>query len=275
MNTILMTAIPVTADQPKRLHQQLKTLNGPIQSSECFCGHFIVTILENEMMRTRKRANILINKPMNLQKLFLTGLWLVAAIGSSSVLAAGFDCAQSSTLIEKQICENSELSGLDAQLSVVFRKVSAQCPGKILKTDQLRWLQQVRNRCSDTDCLARVYQKRLRELKNWQCGEQVCHEYAHQLPGAWKSASDTAPFEVIAFSQSGAQGQGRFDTWLHERPEFSDGRWLLEACYLRLIYPGEPGNGMMDNFVLKSITASTLEMLDAEGQTVFYRRLSR
>lgn len=212
---------------------------------------------------------------MNNQKMLLTGLWLVAAIGSRPVLAAGFDCAKSTKLIEKLICENSKLSGLDAQLSIVFREVSAQCPGKILKTDQMRWLQQVRNRCSHTDCLAGVYQNRLQVLKNWQCDNHACRAFAHLLPGAWKSVSETTPFEVIAFSQSGAQGQGRFDTWLHERPEFSDGRWLLEACYLSLIYPGEPDNGMIDTFVLKSIKTDAMEMFDADGQTVFYRRLSR
>ena len=104
------------------------------------------------------------------------------------LLAADFDCSLATTAIEKQICADSTLNELDAALGVAYRNYQLWELNKLqtlhtsdyssyadyevwlngVKAGQRRWLKQVRNACSSTECLTKVYQARIAELNGQQ-----------------------------------------------------------------------------------------------------------
>ncbi len=84
---------------------------------------------------------------------------------SSGTQAASFDCAKASTLVEKSICSDPQLSELDSQLMQVYKKALATSQDVTgLKSDQRAWLIGVRNKCADATCLSRTYTARLEEI---------------------------------------------------------------------------------------------------------------
>jgi uncharacterized protein len=81
--------------------------------------------------------------------------------------AASFDCAKASTLVEKAICSESQLSDLDDSLQQSYKKAMASThDAAALKSDQRAWLTNVRNKCPDSACLKRVYTERVASLSN-------------------------------------------------------------------------------------------------------------
>ncbi len=78
--------------------------------------------------------------------------------------AASFDCMKASTSVEKMICGDIELSGLDSAMATSYKKVRASSPhpGTIVEQQKI-WLQQ-RNQCASLDCLRSSYTQRLSEL---------------------------------------------------------------------------------------------------------------
>lgn len=200
-------------------------------------------------------------------------LVLVLAVQATAPCAAGFDCGKAATPLEKTICQDPALNALDEQLAAAYREAGQRCSSVELKTEQQRWLKDIRNACRDAACLAAAYQKRLAVLQVRRCGADVCAGFGQGLIGAWRLASGAGSFEEIAFATGQSPNQGRFDTWLHGRPEFTDGRWRLQACELRLIAPGEPDSSAA-RLTLKSVNADSLEVLE-EGETepARYRRI--
>lgn len=187
--------------------------------------------------------------------------------------AAGFDCAKAATAVEKTICQDPALNALDEQLAAAYRDAGRRCPAAELKTEQQRWLKQVRNACRDAACLGQAYQQRLADLQVRQCGADVCAGFGPRLLGAWQLVSDAGSFEEIAFAAGQTPNQGRFDTWLHGHPEFIDGRWQLKACELRLIAPREPEAGAA-RLIVKAVDADGLQVLEAdETEPALYRRI--
>jgi|GEM_PF-842154 len=79
-----------------------------------------------------------------------------------------FDCARAETPTEMKICNNSELSHADAQLSRIYsqlRQSLSKSNFKRLKNEQWAWLKQ-RDYCSDDlSCLSRTYNQRIFELE--------------------------------------------------------------------------------------------------------------
>jgi uncharacterized protein len=188
--------------------------------------------------------------------------------------AAGFDCTKAATAQEKTICQDPTLNALDEQLAAAYRDATRRCPASALKQQQQQWLKRIRKACSDAPCLNTVYQKRLAELQSRSCPLEACTASGQSLLGAWQLASDAGSFEEISFAAGQTPNQGRFDTWLHSRPEFSDGRWQLHGCELRLIPPGEAEAGAV-LLTVKSVSADTLEVLEAgESQSALYRRIN-
>ncbi len=89
---------------------------------------------------------------------------------TSAVSWAGnpsFKCSSTNTRVEQAICRSDMLSGLDVQLSAIFRRTFSTIPqGKRpgFRRDQLNWLQW-RNTCGANDtCLQRRYVNRIDEL---------------------------------------------------------------------------------------------------------------
>ena len=85
-----------------------------------------------------------------------------------STYAASFDCGKASTQVEKLICNIPALSALDGELDSSYRnaidKTRLGDNGQVVAA-QRKWLRQVRNMCSNEQCLGSVYTARIRELK--------------------------------------------------------------------------------------------------------------
>ncbi|MBB6092291.1 uncharacterized protein YecT (DUF1311 family) [Povalibacter uvarum] len=92
---------------------------------------------------------------------------VLCLLGCISVQAASFDCTQARSRTEKLICGDTELSDLDARLGEAYT-VSKQglAPAEVerLTREQLQWLRDVRNRCTDAACLKEKYKTRIDEL---------------------------------------------------------------------------------------------------------------
>jgi uncharacterized protein len=92
-------------------------------------------------------------------------LFIPFILATSLANAASFDCAKASTRIEKTICADQELSGLDSQLMQVYKTALADNHDtEATKAEQRAWLSTVRNRCEDAQCLKQAYAARITAL---------------------------------------------------------------------------------------------------------------
>ncbi len=77
-----------------------------------------------------------------------------------------FDCLRAKLMVEKLICSDKELSKLDIDLSTIYNNLKNQAENKNkIKSDQLNWLKNKRNICSDSECIKTAYKERFNELK--------------------------------------------------------------------------------------------------------------
>ncbi|WP_130472721.1 lysozyme inhibitor LprI family protein [Candidatus Magnetaquicoccus inordinatus] len=77
-----------------------------------------------------------------------------------------FDCSKAASAVEKMICGNGELAGLDEKLGQLYKQAVNQSKNSDLqKEQQINWLRQVRNKCTTVDCLANAYRLRINELQ--------------------------------------------------------------------------------------------------------------
>ena len=93
----------------------------------------------------------------------------IAAIAAftSGARAASFDCIKASSLVEKTICADSQLSALDDTLTQVYKKaVAGAVNPDALKSEQRVWLTTIRNKCSDVACLKSAYNERVSALSS-------------------------------------------------------------------------------------------------------------
>ncbi|MCP4335944.1 MAG: DUF1311 domain-containing protein, partial [Gammaproteobacteria bacterium] len=106
--------------------------------------------------------------------------WITVSIlvlTANTGLAASFDCAKARTPIETSICSDASLSLMDDQLGALYRNAMAYAADpEGLKRGQRAWLKE-RNQCTEVDCLARAYENRISELRDF-----VRIEYA---PSIW------------------------------------------------------------------------------------------
>lgn len=97
-------------------------------------------------------------------KIIIALVVLGVSIGTTAS-AASFDCAKAGTLVEKAICSDPVLSGMDSDLGRAYKAALAASPSPdTLKAGQRAWLTQ-RNQCQDTGCLRSAYQSRLAVLQ--------------------------------------------------------------------------------------------------------------
>ena len=76
-----------------------------------------------------------------------------------------FDCAKASTPVEKMICGNKEVAGLDKKLAQVYKQTLASSSNsEELLASQKKWLTGQRNKCSDALCLKKAYEARIKDL---------------------------------------------------------------------------------------------------------------
>lgn len=97
-----------------------------------------------------------------MKRLLIFSMLLV--IGGT-VGAASFDCTKAASAIEKSICSDDQISGLDSQLMLSYKKsMSAAVNAEALKLEQRAWLANVRNKCQDAACLKFAYADRIAQL---------------------------------------------------------------------------------------------------------------
>lgn len=85
-------------------------------------------------------------------------------VTGSPVLAASFDCSKASSLVEKAICADSELSELDSALARAYKgALTAAANPAGLKAEQRSWIAS-RDQCKDAACLRSAYQMRVAAL---------------------------------------------------------------------------------------------------------------
>lgn len=81
--------------------------------------------------------------------------------------APSFDCTKASTFAEKAVCTDTLLGKLDGALSQNYKYMLASDIGdgarKDLKATQKKWLDE-RNKCTENQCLANTYRKRMDEI---------------------------------------------------------------------------------------------------------------
>jgi uncharacterized protein YecT (DUF1311 family) len=84
-----------------------------------------------------------------------------------ATLTPSFDCTKASTFSEKAICNDPMLGKLDGALSENYKYMLASDIGdgarSDLKATQKKWLAE-RNKCTDNQCLANTYRKRIDEV---------------------------------------------------------------------------------------------------------------
>jgi uncharacterized protein YecT (DUF1311 family) len=77
-----------------------------------------------------------------------------------------YDCQRVSSGPERMVCSNKELASLDVQLNEAYSYAAKRVADrKTLKIEQLAWLKNIRNNCSDSECMLLAYRARLSELR--------------------------------------------------------------------------------------------------------------
>lgn len=78
--------------------------------------------------------------------------------------AASFDCTRADSQVEKSICSDSELNGLDEILARNYRAITSSNVGdgarRAIRFEQRQWLKD-RNRCDSRGCLVKAYTDRI------------------------------------------------------------------------------------------------------------------
>ncbi len=92
---------------------------------------------------------------------FLLLIWLLS---SGIVHAASFDCAKSTTSIEKLVCSNARLSRLDEMLAAAYSEAKLTQNSEQLVQQQRLWLRK-RAACTTAACLEDLYARRIVELR--------------------------------------------------------------------------------------------------------------
>ena len=95
-----------------------------------------------------------------LKNLLFAALTLLSGVAG----AASFDCTRAATTVEKSICADSKLNGLDETLARNYRAITSSNIGdgarKAIRLEQRQWLKE-RNRCGDQSCLVKAYTDRI------------------------------------------------------------------------------------------------------------------
>jgi hypothetical protein len=76
-----------------------------------------------------------------------------------------FNCARASSAAERRVCSDELLSVLDRALGSVYAELRSMTQDRAaLQAMQNRWLLDVRDACTGSECMAQAYAERIREL---------------------------------------------------------------------------------------------------------------
>ena len=195
--------------------------------------------------------------------LFTALLGVALLLVTNAGFGASFDCTRARSQVEKLICADPLLGRLDEALSANYGGMLTVDLGRStqsVRAEQLGWLAR-RNRCKDVQCLVAAYKERVDETCEYGVasgvhpicamaedviarhvdakppGPAACPITERELLGSWRRTSAGGFHEMMAFESEA--GKRRFDSWLHDRPEFSGGTWSLENCVVHISHPSE------------------------------------
>lgn len=87
---------------------------------------------------------------------------------AGAALGASFDCKKATTPVELLVCSSPDLSQLDDQLSVDYRRARQAAASDAVRASLLQgqrdWVKQRNTICHDAQCLMLTYQQRIRDL---------------------------------------------------------------------------------------------------------------
>jgi uncharacterized protein len=123
-----------------------------------------------------------------------------------SARAASFDCAKASSFVEKAICSDKELSGMDDQLARLYKAARGAASNAALEAEQKAWLSS-RDQCPDAACLKKAYADRIAALS----GPAAVPSAPGNLTGTYKMKGGEALIQQTAgkirFSINATYGQ--------------------------------------------------------------------
>ncbi len=93
-------------------------------------------------------------------------LFVFFVLASPLGFSASFDCAKATTSMEKLICSNDYISGLDEELGQAYKEALIRYVDKkdLIVRQQRNWIKWIRSQCTDPSCLATLYEARIGEL---------------------------------------------------------------------------------------------------------------
>ena len=107
------------------------------------------------------------------RSIYITIFGIAMSALHMSIQAQSFDCAKASSAVEREICSDHDLRGLDAKLGITFKRaVLAASDQETFIARQRQWLGH-REACivddteNQTACLKVAYQARIDELDRW------------------------------------------------------------------------------------------------------------
>ncbi len=196
--------------------------------------------------------------------------WALAGLAASAAHGATFDCRKAGTVVEKTICADPALSGLDDRLGAAYRAaLNAGTDRASLVTGQRRWIADTRDRCADAACLARSYEARIAWLSDHAQGHATaCRVQPADLSGSWIQEEENEDFEESAIQT--VDGARSFTSWRHHRPEMV-GTWTLSGCVLHI---DTRTDGRMDvDYRIMGLRGNVLRLENLEtGDEALYRR---
>lgn len=112
-----------------------------------------------------ERTNVVL-KPISAFLLLVMLSLIIGVMSIGAAQAASFDCVLAQSTSEKLICSNPDLSKLDEELAKQYKlRLKAVSSSAELKSEQRRWLKQLRAQCQDALCYIKAYNER---MSSWQ-----------------------------------------------------------------------------------------------------------
>ncbi len=107
------------------------------------------------------RTNVVLKPTSEFLSLVILSL-SIGVMPIDAAKAASFDCQLAQSVSEKLICSNPELSKLDEELAKQYKHRLKAVPNPAeLKSEQRRWLKQLRVQCQDAQCYSKAYNERM------------------------------------------------------------------------------------------------------------------
>jgi uncharacterized protein len=134
---------------------------------------------------------------------------------TSAPSAAGnspsFDCGKVTTMVEKLICTNPELSKLDVSLAETYKEAVSK--DRSIRDDQRAWNVE-KNKCSDVDCLKTTYEDRISELTNFIVRYDRAALNQGQAQAPTPAPTNVSPAPPLASPNQPAQRYANMDQFI-------------------------------------------------------------